>query len=82
MANPEDLAERGIRPGGKVDITSHWNGQTRTAENFTAIPYEMPRGCAAAYFPEANILVPATAQAEGSGTPMSKSIEIEIVPRG
>ena len=78
MANPEDLAERGIRPGVKVDITSHWNGETRTAENFTAIPYEMPRGCAAAYFPEANVLVPATAQAEGSGTPMSKSVEIEI----
>lgn len=37
----------------------------------TAIPYEMPRGCAAAYFPEANILVPATAQSESSGTPIS-----------
>ncbi len=81
MANPEDLAERGIRPGGKVDIISHWNGETRFAQNFTAIPYEMPRGCAAAYFPEANVLVPATAQAEGSGTPMSKSIEIEITER-
>ncbi len=78
MVNPDDLLQRGIRPGGKVDITSHWNGETRVAENFTAIPYDMPRGCAAAYFPEANVLVPANAQAEGSGTPTSKSIEIEI----
>ena len=38
----------------------------------------MPRGSAAAYFPEANVLVPAGSQAEGSGTPTSKSIEIEI----
>ncbi len=78
MANPEDLAARGIRAGERVDITSFWEGETRTGKNFTAIPYEMPRGCAAAYFPEANILVPATAQADDSGTPMSKSIEIEI----
>ena len=65
MANPEDLASRGIGPGAKVDITSYWDDGERVAENFTAIPYEMPRGCAAAYFPEANVLVPATAQAEG-----------------
>ena len=78
MVNPEDLIERGIRPGGKVDITSYWEDGERHAENFTAIPYEMPRGCAAAYFPEANILVPASAQADGSGTPMSKSVEIDI----
>ncbi len=78
MANPQDLAERGIRPGQKIRITSHWTDGERHAEGFTAIPYEMPRGCAAAYFPEANVLVPVTAQAKGSGTPMSKSIEISI----
>jgi hypothetical protein len=44
-----------------------------------AIPYEMPRASAAAYFPEANVLVPVGSQAEGSGTPTSKAIEIEIV---
>ena len=78
MINPEDLAERGIEPGAKITITSYWHDGERHAENFTAIPYEMPRRCAAAYFPEANVLVPATAQAADSGTPMSKSIEIEI----
>jgi len=76
--NPEDLAERGIGPCEQVDLTSHWQGEIRTARNFTAIPYEMPRGSAAAYFPEANVLVPAGSQAEGSGTPTSKSVEIEV----
>ncbi len=76
--NPHDLADRGIRPSAAVDLTSYWQNEIRLAENFLAIPYEMPRGSAAAYFPEANVLVPAGSQAEGSGTPTSKSIEIQI----
>jgi molybdopterin-dependent oxidoreductase alpha subunit len=80
LVNPDDLTERGIPPCTQVDITSIWGEERRTAKSFTAIPYEMPRGSAAAYFPEANILVPATSQATGSGTPTSKSVEIEIIP--
>lgn len=78
LVNPEDLRERGIPPCSQVDITSIWGDERRTARSFTAIPYEMPRGSAAAYFPEANVLVPAGSQAEGSGTPTSKAVEIEI----
>ena len=79
LVNPEDLRERGIAPCSQVDITSIWGDERRVARSFTAIPYEMPKGSAAAYFPEANVLVPATSQAEGSGTPTSKAVEIEIV---
>ncbi len=79
LVNPQDLLERGIKPGTRVDITSFWKSETRTAEKFVALPYEMPRGSAAAYFPEANVLVPIGSQAEGSGTPTSKSVEIEII---
>ncbi len=78
LVNPDDLKERGISPCAQVDITSIWGGERRIAKGFTAVPYEMPRGCAAAYFPEANVLVPANSQAEGSGTPTSKAVEIEI----
>jgi len=78
FVNPEDLRQRKIPPCSLVDITSIWNDERRTAKAFTAIPYEMPEGCAAAYFPEANVLVPVGSQAEGSGTPTSKAIEIEI----
>jgi len=79
LVNPEDLEERGIAPCSLVDITSIWGDERRTVKSFTAIPYEMPRGSAAAYFPEANVLVPVGSQAEGSGTPTSKAVEIEIV---
>ncbi len=50
----------------------------RTAKGFKAIPYNIPEGCAAAYFPEANVLVPLNSVADKSHTPTSKFIEIEI----
>lgn len=79
LVNPQELIDRNIAPGAEVDITSYWHDEIRVAEKFIAIPYDMPRGSAAAYFPEANVLVPTGSQAEGSGTPTSKSIEIQII---
>ena len=79
LVNPEDLRERGIEPCATVDLTSIRGDERRIAAGFTAIPYDMPRGSAAAYFPEANVLVPVGSQAAGSGTPTSKSVEIELV---
>ena len=79
FVNPEDLRERGIAPCSLVDLIGIWGDERRFAKGFMAIPYEMPRASAAAYFPEANVLVPLGSQAEGSGTPTSKAIEIEIV---
>lgn len=78
FVNPADLAELGIKPGEAVDLTSHWSDGERTAEGFLAIPYDMPSRCAAAYFPEANALVPISNIADISHTPVSKSIEISI----
>lgn len=75
---PEDLAALGVKPGGRIDVTSHWSDGERHLKGFRAIPYDMPRGMAAAYFPEANVLVPAGHVAEGSNTPASKSIEVSI----
>lgn len=76
--NPDDMKERGIKPTQKLKITSHWDDGQRHAEGFMAIPYDMPRGAAAAYFPEANVLVPANSTADISNTPTSKAIEISI----
>ncbi|MEM0964940.1 MAG: FdhF/YdeP family oxidoreductase [Verrucomicrobiota bacterium] len=76
--NPEDMRERNLVAEQPVSITSHFNGENRTAELFLAIPYDTPKGCAAAYYPEANVLVPISAQAKESGTPTSKSIVITV----
>lgn len=78
--NPDDMKSRGIAPVTFVDITSHWEDGERHLEKFYAIPYDIPAGTAAAYFPEANVLVPVTSTALESNTPTSKSIEISIQP--
>ena len=78
--NPEDLKELNIKPMQLVDITSHWGDETRTIVKFQAIAYDMPRGAAAAYFPEANPLVAIDSIADISLTPTSKAIEISIKP--
>jgi molybdopterin-dependent oxidoreductase alpha subunit len=80
FVNEADLERRGLLPGQRVDITSHFQGETRTAEGFLTVPYDIPEGCAAAYFPEANVLVPIGSVAARSNTPTYKSIVITIAP--
>ena len=78
--NADDMNDRGIKREQPIDITSIYNGEQRHAPLFLAIPYDIPRGCAAAYFPETNVLVPIDSTADISGTPTSKSIIITIKP--
>lgn len=76
--HPDDMSERGLARGDRVDVTSHFRGQERRVLGFRVVPYDLPRGCAAAYFPEANPLVAVDDVAEGSRTPVYKSIEVSI----
>ena len=76
--HPDDMRERDLAAEVAVDITSHHSGEERHARNFRVVPYDVPRGCAAAYFPEANVLVPHDHVAIGSNTPASKAIVITV----
>ncbi|GAB3316238.1 FdhF/YdeP family oxidoreductase [Larkinella ripae] len=76
----DDIASRGLQPQQVVNLQSRYDGKIRTAERFVIVPYNIPRGCAAAYFPETNVLVPIDRVAEGSLTPISKSIVITVYP--
>jgi anaerobic selenocysteine-containing dehydrogenase len=77
----DDLAALGIADGDIVDIVSEWtDGVNRRAPRFRAVAYPTARGCAAAYFPEANVLVPLDSTAEGSQTPTSKQIIVRLEP--
>ncbi len=78
LVSPEDLATRGLGDGDRVDVTSHFRGTERTVRGFRVVPYDIPRGCTAMYFPEANPLVPLDSQADESGTPTSKSVVITL----
>jgi molybdopterin-dependent oxidoreductase alpha subunit len=80
--NSADMNRLGIQKDQWVDLISHFDSETRRAERFKAIPYEIPLGCAAAYFPEANALVPIRSVADKSNQPASKSIVITVEPAG
>jgi anaerobic selenocysteine-containing dehydrogenase len=78
--HPEDMAERGLSAEMAVDICSHHAGIERRAKHFRVVPYDIPRGSVAAYFPEANVLVPHDHVAGGSNTPASKSVVVSVRP--
>jgi anaerobic selenocysteine-containing dehydrogenase len=76
--NAQDMEAMGIARDQTVDLVSHFDGERRRAARFRAVPYTIPRGCAAAYYPETNVLVPVMAVADGSNQPVSKSIVITL----
>jgi molybdopterin-dependent oxidoreductase alpha subunit len=76
--NQKDIQAAGLKPRQPVDLVSHFKGEERIAREFTVVPYDIPQGCAATYFPEANVLVPVGSVAEKSNTPASKSVVISI----
>lgn len=78
LLNPDDIREAGLVPGQVVDLTSHFEGEERVARRFIIIAYQIPRRCAATYFPETNVLVPIGSVADKSNTPTSKSIIISL----
>jgi molybdopterin-dependent oxidoreductase alpha subunit len=80
FVNADDVRALGLRDGQVVDLVSVWADGERRAPRFRIVEYATPVGCAAAYFPEANVLVPLDSTAEGSNTPASKSIVIRLEP--
>lgn len=78
LMNTDDMAEQKLSANDAVDIVSHHLGKQRRAKNFRIVAYDIPRGCLATYFPEANILVPIDSVAKTSHTPTSKSIIVSL----
>jgi anaerobic selenocysteine-containing dehydrogenase len=78
--NVQDIHATGLSEGQIVDLVGHFDGEERVAREFRIVPYNIPRGCAATYFPEANVLVPVRHFADKSHTPASKSVVISIRP--
>jgi anaerobic selenocysteine-containing dehydrogenase len=80
--NEDDLAHHRIEHGDVIDIETALPGaQGLRLDGFTAVAYDIARGSVAAYYPEANALVPLGYHDEQSGTPSYKSIPIRISRR-
>ncbi|MEE4022403.1 FdhF/YdeP family oxidoreductase [Gordonia sp. PKS22-38] len=79
----DDIAALGYDNGDIVDLVSVWeDDELRYATDFRIVEYDIPRGTAAAYYPETNPLVPLDSTALGSNCPTSKSIVIRLEREG
>ena len=69
--------------GDRVDIVgTHDDGVVRVAEGFRLVPFDMPRGSLAGYYPELNVFVPLSSFGKESDTPTSKSVMVSASPSG
>ena len=77
--HPADLQAMHAEAGDRVDVVGeHEDGIERIAENFRFVPYDIPRGSIAGYYPELNVLVPLGSAGRESDTPTSKSIMVSF----
>ena len=78
---PTTSPRSGCTTDQSVDLVSEWtDGSERTAPAFRVVAYDQPRGCAAAYYPETNPLVPLDSTALDSNCPTSKSVIVRLEP--
>ncbi|KRB34622.1 formate dehydrogenase [Mesorhizobium sp. Root695] len=77
--NEQEMERRGLQADDRVDlITLSTDGVERRLSNFRVVPYSFPNGSCAAYYPEANPLVPLYSHDPMSFTPSYKAIPIRI----
>jgi molybdopterin-dependent oxidoreductase alpha subunit len=76
--NETDLAEHGLEHGDLVDIETIVSGRQLRLKNITAIVYAIAKGSVAAYYPEANVLVPLDYIDKECGTPSYKSVPVKV----
>ena len=82
--NAQDLAARGLKAGDLVDVAAvpapgeepHPGAVLRRQ---MVVVYDIPRGSAGAYYPEANVLIPLAHYDKRSGTPSYKSVPVRVV---
>ncbi|MDI3421219.1 FdhF/YdeP family oxidoreductase [Streptomyces luteolus] len=81
--NRADMRERGIDEMAPVDITSTArDGSERSVEGYLAVPYDIPRGCAAGYMPEMNVLCALGDYSTQSDQPIMKHVRVTVRPSG
>jgi len=74
LMNKEDIARLGLKENDKVTIEN----STGKMVGVKVKAYDISRGSLMAYYPEANVLIPATAD-KRSKTPSFKSVAVKII---
>ena len=77
MMSPEDMRDMGLQAEQRITLGEPGGG-TRQVAGLRVVPYDLPRGCLAGYFPELNPLAPLDRHDMLSDTPASKGIPVRI----
>ncbi|MGZ0153463.1 FdhF/YdeP family oxidoreductase [Kribbella sp. WER1] len=81
LMNADDMQARGLAQGDLVDITATArDGSTRVLHDYRALRYGMPRGNAAGYMPEMNVLIAANDYSTQSDQPLMKNVRVQVTP--
>jgi molybdopterin-dependent oxidoreductase alpha subunit len=79
--NAADMRDRGLGELDLVDVTSiAKDGSRRTVHGYRALAYDIPRGSAAGYMPELNVLCPIGDFSTQSNQPLMKHLVVEVAP--
>ncbi len=78
MVNPADIDRLGVRDGDLVDLVGLLPGPERRVSGYRIVSYPTPVGCAAAYYPEANVLIPLDHHGADAQTPAAKAVPIRL----
>ena len=76
---PDDIRRHDLVPGQKVSLCSDAeDGIERRLDGLVVTPFDLPRGCLGAYYPEANPLIPLWYHDKMSKTPAAKGVPVRI----
>jgi molybdopterin-dependent oxidoreductase alpha subunit len=80
--NAADLAARGLAAGERIEIETALASDRPRRLSLTVVAHDIAPGSVAAYYPEANDLVPLDYFDPESGTPCYKSVPVRVTRRG
>lgn len=81
MMAPADMRAEGLEPDQRIALHSVCDdGHDRMVAGLRVVPYDLPPGCLAGYFPELNPLAPMGRFDLASQTPAYKGIPVRIAP--
>lgn len=79
LMNKDDMTSRGIGQGALVDITATAkDGSVRELRGYRALEYDLPRGAAAGYMPEMNVLIGISDYSTQSDQPLMKNLRVRV----
>ncbi|WP_240530276.1 FdhF/YdeP family oxidoreductase [Novosphingobium sp. PC22D] len=80
LMSPAEIAAAGLREGQVVSLVSDAeDGEHRQVDGLTVTPFDLPRGCVGAYYPEMNPLIPLWYHDQLSKTPAAKAVPVRIL---